>query len=60
MHLVLVNCFGMSLLRNSVVRFPTRPQLFTVNVKQQNNINQSTEGAGGLGIIRGNKVGESQ
>ena len=24
------------------------------------NINQSAEGAGGLGIIRGNKVGESE
>ena len=34
--------------------------LAVFHVHRNNNFNQSAEGAGGLGIIRGNEVGESE
>ena len=34
--------------------------LSCLNIRPSKNMNQSAEGAGGLVIIRGNKVGESE
>ena len=43
-----------------VSRYETSAKQFSKSVRVLLYLNQSAEGAGGLGIIRGNKVGESE
>ena len=47
-----------TLFHRHIVNSPVK--LLALHIRSHSNVNQSAEGVGGLGIIRGNKVGESE
>ena len=58
--LVMLALYGGAFTRIIPGKFVMQEEPLAVFNVHRNNFNQSAEGAGGLGIIRGNKVGESE